>query len=125
LRSIADRAHVPPLLELLGQAHRKFLINLKDSFMHGGWQLFSPTLLVEVEGSLHKRCVSLYVFTSVWMREEREKHTCALAHLIERGEVRRWARAHDVRVNGLSKSGKKPRRSTTSFYRLFLLQVHV
>jgi hypothetical protein len=40
------------LLELLGLAHRELLINLKGPFMHGEWQLFSPTLLVEVEGSL-------------------------------------------------------------------------
>jgi hypothetical protein len=39
-------------LELLGLAHREFLINLKGPFMHGEWQLFSPTLLVEVEGRL-------------------------------------------------------------------------
>jgi hypothetical protein len=43
------------VLELLGQAHRKFLINLKGPFMYGGWQLFSATLLVEVEESLLKR----------------------------------------------------------------------
>jgi hypothetical protein len=31
-----------------------FLINLKGPFMHGGRHLFSPILLVEVEGSLLK-----------------------------------------------------------------------
>jgi hypothetical protein len=44
-------------LELLVVAHKnskKILINLKDTFMHGGRQLFSPTLLIEVEGSLLK-----------------------------------------------------------------------
>jgi hypothetical protein len=43
--------------------------------MHGGWQLFSPTLLVEVERSLLKRWVALYTLARVWMREQREKHT--------------------------------------------------
>jgi hypothetical protein len=36
--------------------------------MHGGWQLFSPTLLVEVEGRLLIRCVALYALASVWRR---------------------------------------------------------
>jgi hypothetical protein len=42
-----------------------------------------------------------------------------------RGKARRWARAHDVRVNSPSKSGSKPRRSAASFCRLFLLRVCV
>jgi hypothetical protein len=67
------------LLELFGQAHREFLINLKGSFMHDGWQLFSPILLVEVEGSLLKRWVALYALAKVWSIEEREKHARALA----------------------------------------------
>jgi hypothetical protein len=37
-----------------------------------------------------------------------------------RGVARRWARAHDVRMNSPLKSGSKPRRPATSFYRLFL-----
>jgi hypothetical protein len=53
------------LLELLGLAHREFLINLKDTFMNGGWQLFSPILLVEVERSLLIRWVALYALASV------------------------------------------------------------
>jgi hypothetical protein len=62
------------LLELLGQVDRKFLINLKGPFMHGRWQLFSPTMLVEVGESLLKRWVALYALASVWRRREREKH---------------------------------------------------
>jgi hypothetical protein len=42
------------LLELLGLAHMGFQIILKGSFMHGGIELFNPTLLVEVEGRLLK-----------------------------------------------------------------------
>jgi hypothetical protein len=42
--------------------------------MHVGWQLFSPTLLVEVEESLLIRWVDLYKLASVWRRGEREKH---------------------------------------------------
>jgi hypothetical protein len=76
------------LLELLGQAHRKFIINLKGPFMHGGWQLFSPTLLVEEEGSLLKRWVAIYALASVWRRGEMEKHTCALTRLASPGRVR-------------------------------------
>jgi hypothetical protein len=53
--------------------------------MHGGWQLFSPTLLVEVEESLFKRWVALYTLASVWKRGEREKHTRVHARLAERG----------------------------------------
>jgi hypothetical protein len=41
-------------LELLGLANIEFLINLKDTFMHGEGQLFSLTLLVDVDGSLLK-----------------------------------------------------------------------
>jgi hypothetical protein len=47
--------------------------------MHGGWQLFSLTLLVEVERSLLIRWVDLYALASVWRRGEREKHTRARA----------------------------------------------
>jgi hypothetical protein len=42
------------LLELLGLTHIEFLINLIGTFMHDGRQLFSLTLLVDVEGSLLK-----------------------------------------------------------------------
>jgi hypothetical protein len=49
--------------------------------MHGGWQLFSPTLLVEVERILLIRWISLYAHAIVWRRGEREKHTRALACL--------------------------------------------
>jgi hypothetical protein len=49
--------------------------------MYGGWQIFSPTLLVEVEGSLLIRWVALYALASVTRRAEREKHTRALALL--------------------------------------------
>jgi hypothetical protein len=42
--------------------------------MHGGWQLFSPTLLVEVEESLLIRWVALYTLAIVWSRGERKKH---------------------------------------------------
>jgi hypothetical protein len=46
--------------------------------MHGGWQLFSHTLLVEMDGSLLIRWAALYAFASVWMREERgETHARA------------------------------------------------
>jgi hypothetical protein len=37
------------LLQLLGLTQMKFQINFKGSFMCGGSQLFSPTLLVEIE----------------------------------------------------------------------------
>jgi hypothetical protein len=67
--------------------------------MHGEWQLFSPTLLVEIEGSLLIRWIALYALTSVWRRGERGKHTRALARLVSphwagpsvawRGEARR------------------------------------
>jgi hypothetical protein len=43
------------LLELLGLAHIEFLIiNLIGSFMYGERQLFSPILIVDVEGTLLK-----------------------------------------------------------------------
>jgi hypothetical protein len=92
--------------------------------MHGGWQLFSPTLLVEMEGRLLIWWVTLYVLTSVWRRGEREKHTRAPTRLASPGGAgcgvaRRWARAHDVRVYSLPKSGPKPRRPTASFCCLF------
>jgi hypothetical protein len=102
-----------------------------------GWQTFSPTLLVEVEGSLLKRWVALYALVNVWRRGEMEKYTCTLAspRLAELsgvgrgmawcGLARRWMWAHDVRMNSPAKSSPKPHRSATSFYCLFLLQVHV
>jgi hypothetical protein len=49
--------------------------------MNGGWQLFSPTILVKVEGSLVIWWVDLYAIASVWRRGEREKHKHALARL--------------------------------------------
>jgi hypothetical protein len=55
--------------------------------MHGGWQIFSPTLLVEVEGSLLKRRVGLYALVRVWRRGERVKHMLMLACLTSLG----WA----------------------------------
>jgi hypothetical protein len=98
--------------------------------MHGGWQLFSLTLLVEMEESLLIRWVALYALAIVWMRGEMEE-IHALAHLTGpgraghgvawRGEARRWAQAHDVCVNSPPKSGPKPRRPTASFCYLFLL----
>jgi hypothetical protein len=45
--------------------------------MHGGWRLFSLTLLMEVEESLLKRWVALYALATMWRRGERDKHTCA------------------------------------------------
>jgi hypothetical protein len=33
--------------------------------MHGEWQLFNPTMLVEVEGSLLIRWIALYALASV------------------------------------------------------------
>jgi hypothetical protein len=33
--------------------------------MHDGWELFTPTLLVEVEESLLIRCVALHTLVSV------------------------------------------------------------
>jgi hypothetical protein len=41
------------------------------------------------------------------------------------GVARQWTRPHDVRVNGLLKSGLKSRKSAASFCRLFFLQVCV
>jgi hypothetical protein len=82
---------VTVMLELLGQAHKKSLIipnNLKGPFMYGGWQLFCPTLLLEVEGILLKRWLSLYAFASVWRRGEREKHMRARPSVAWRGEAR-------------------------------------
>jgi hypothetical protein len=70
--------------------------------MHGGWQLFSPTLLVEMEGSLLIRWVALYALASVWKRGERGKHTRALA-----------------RSPRLIGPGPKPHRPASSFCRLF------
>jgi hypothetical protein len=54
---ILSLGNVFGMLELLSLSHMEFqifLINLKGPFMHGGRQLFSPILLVEVEGSLLK-----------------------------------------------------------------------
>jgi hypothetical protein len=100
--------------------------------MHGGWQLFSPTLLVEMEGSLLIRWVALYTFVSVWRRGERGKHTRArsprragVGHGVACGMARRWAQVHDVCMNSPPKSGPKPHRPAASFCRLFLLRVHV
>jgi hypothetical protein len=60
--------------------------------------------------------------------KERETHAHARSSHLTRpsgawqGEVRRWARAHDVHVNSPSKSDAKPHRSTTSFYHLFFYE---
>jgi hypothetical protein len=62
--------------------------------MHGGWQLFSPTLLVEVEGSLLIRWIALYALISVWRREERGKHTRARSLTLPR-----WARPRRTRLD--------------------------
>jgi hypothetical protein len=53
--------------------------------MHVGWQLFSPTLLVEMEGSLLIRWIALYALASVWRRGEMGKHMRALARLASPG----------------------------------------
>jgi hypothetical protein len=45
--------------------------------MYCGCQLFSLTLLVEVEESLLKRWVTLYALTRVWSRGESETHRCS------------------------------------------------
>jgi hypothetical protein len=55
--------------------------------MYVGWQLFSLTLLIEVDGSKLIRCVTLYLLASVWRRGEREKHVCTLARLASPGVV--------------------------------------
>jgi hypothetical protein len=89
--------------------------------MHGGWQLLSPTLLVEVEENILLRCVALYALANVWRRGEREKHMRAFARLASSGEARRWAWAHDVRMNSSPKSSPKPHSFAASFCRLFLL----
>jgi hypothetical protein len=47
--------------------------------MHGGWKLFSPTLLVEMKKSLLKRWVALYALARVWRREKRKKYMRVLA----------------------------------------------
>jgi hypothetical protein len=61
--------------------------------MHGGWQLFSPTLLVEVEESLLIRWVALDALASVW-RREKERNTRARLltspHLTELGPGVAW-----------------------------------
>jgi hypothetical protein len=49
--------------------------------MYVGWQLFSHTLLLEMEESILIRWITLYALVSVWRRGEIEKHTRALAHL--------------------------------------------
>jgi hypothetical protein len=97
--------------------------------MHDGWELFTPTLLVEVEENLLIRCVALHTLARVWRRGKIGKHMHALAHLASlgrawrgearQGKARRWARVHNVCMNSLPKSGSKPHRSTTSFCRLF------
>jgi hypothetical protein len=73
------------MLELLGLVHIEFLIisNKCKRPIHAWWevQLFSPTLLVEMEGSLLKYWVTLYALARVWRRVEREQHTRALARL--------------------------------------------
>jgi hypothetical protein len=57
--------------------------------MHGGWYLFSPTLIVEMEGSILIRWVALYALASVRRREERGKHTRALTCLTGLGRAGR------------------------------------
>jgi hypothetical protein len=57
--------------------------------MHGGCQLFSPTLLVEMKENLFIRLVALYALASVWRRGEMGKHTCALALLASPGQAGR------------------------------------
>jgi hypothetical protein len=48
--------------------------------MLGGWQQFSPTLLVNVERSLLIRWVALYAFISLWRIGKRDEHTCRAGH---------------------------------------------
>jgi hypothetical protein len=60
--------------------------------------------------------------------EEKDKNTCALARLASprwasRGMAWQWARARDVRRNGLSKSGPKPHRYTASFCYFFAISL--
>jgi hypothetical protein len=43
----------------------------------------------------------------------------ASSHWAGHGVARRWARAHDVHVNSLTKSGPKPRRTMAFFCHLF------
>jgi hypothetical protein len=93
--------------------------------MHGGWQLFSPMLLVEIEGSLLIRWVALYALASVWGRREMGKHTRALARLATLGRARAWRGEVRCGRDSLPKSGPKPRRPAASFYHLFLLRVRV
>jgi hypothetical protein len=57
--------------------------------MYGGWQLFSLTLLVEMEESLLIRWVALYALVSVWRRGEIGKHTRTLSCLAGRGRALR------------------------------------
>jgi hypothetical protein len=65
--------------------------------MHGGWQLFSPTLLVEVDESLLIRWVTFYALASVWRRGEREKHMRALTSSGRAG----WGMAWRCEVMGV------------------------
>jgi hypothetical protein len=58
--------------------------------MHGGWKLFNPILLVEVEESLLISWVAFYALASMWRRGEREKHTCALTSPDRAGWVMAW-----------------------------------
>jgi hypothetical protein len=54
--------------------------------MHGEWQIFSPTLLVKMEGSIIIRFVALYALARVWRRGERKKDMCARSsRLVGRG----------------------------------------
>jgi hypothetical protein len=59
-----------------------------------------------MEGSLLINWVALYALTSAWRRRKGETHACVLARL---AVVRRWAWAHDVRVNS-----PKPKSSRSS-----------
>jgi hypothetical protein len=79
--------------------------------MHGVCQLFSHTLLVEMEERLLIRWVILYALTSVRRRGEKEKHTRALTRLISPGVA--WA--HDVRMNSPPKFRPKPHMHAASF----------
>jgi hypothetical protein len=62
-----------------------------------------------MEESLLIRYVTLYALVSAWRRRKGETHARVLARLTV---VRRWARAHDVRVNSPPKSGPKAHRPT-------------